>query len=305
MRGCEFEELVESAYRHTVRELGLENVKPSLRLEFESLQTAHDAIHEFMLLASQLFPSKGNKEISWHRKSAFFTFHWEGFHHAHRSLIEALCAYYNVAFLLLRTTLEIVLKGAFWECMSHKEYQQDCQVLDSDGWGKRIKERLNEIFKLSVEVKEDSGEISASIYDKISPIIEEPDFRPNIKTIVRQLAQWDILNPIPDPVASIYKDIYGRLSADAHVVPNRTDIGKRILSMPDQIFDQEILQDSLSEYAHCLHEVIDLAIVVELNIMRDFIEQYGEVKANLQERVETLEELGLKYSLIRAKKLLK
>ena len=303
--GYEFEELVESAYRHTIGELGLEKVKPSLRLEFECLQKAHDAIHEFMLLASQLFPLKQTSKISWRRKSAFFTFHWEAFHHAHRSLIEALCAYYNVAFVLLRTTLEIVIKGAFWECMSHKEYRQNCDVLDNDAWGKRIKGWLNEIFKLSEEVKEEFEETSAGIYDKIGPIIEVSDFRPNIKTIVSQLAQWDIFNPIPDPITTIYKGIYGRLSADAHVVPNRTDIGKRILNMPSQIFDQEILQDPLSEYAHCLHEVMDLAIVVELNVMRNLIGRYDEVKANLWERIETLNQLGLKYSLIRAKELLK
>ena len=57
-RGCEFEELVEFAYRHTLGELGVENIKPSFRLEFESLQKAHDAIHEFMRLALLLFPSQ-------------------------------------------------------------------------------------------------------------------------------------------------------------------------------------------------------------------------------------------------------
>jgi len=51
--------------------------------------------------------------------------------------------------------------------------------------------------------------------------------------------------------------------------------------------------------------VIDLAIVVELNIMRDLIEKYDEAKTNLSERLETLEQLGLKYSLIRAKELLR
>jgi len=304
-RGYEFEELVKSAYRYTIQEVGLDKVKPSLRLEFERLQKAHNAIHEFMLLAPLLFPCEPCKQISWQSKSAFFILHWEAFHHAHRSLIEALCAYYNVSFVLLRTTLELVVKGAFWECMSHKEYRQNCDVLDNDAWGKRIKGWLNEIFELSEEVKEEFEETSAGIYDKIGPIIEVSDFRPNIKTIVSQLAQWDIFNPIPDPITAIYRGIYGRLSADAHVVPNRTDIGKRILNMPSQIFDQEILQDTLSEYTHCLHEVMDLAIVVELNVVRDLIGRYDEVKGNLWERTETLNQLGLKYSLIRAKELLK
>jgi hypothetical protein len=303
-RECEFEELVQFAYRHTLGELGLENIKPSFRLEFESLQKAHDAINEFMLLAPLLFPSQANAEF--HRKSAFLLpYQGTAFDHAHRSLIESLCGYYNVAFVLLRTTLELVIKGAFWECLSHKEYRQSSQVLDKDDRGKKIKEWLNEIFNSVPNVEEVFETISASIYDKIRPVIEEAEFRPGVKTIVRQLSQWGIFNPIPDPTTSVYEEIYGRLSADVHVVPDRTDIGQRMLDPSSQILEQEILQNTLSEYAHCLHQVMDLAILVELNILRDLIEEYDEAKANLSERLETLEQLGLEYSLKRAKELVR
>ena len=301
----EREELVKSAYRHTISELGLENVKPSLRLEYENLQIAHDAIHDFMLLTALLFPRQADKQVSWHSKSAFLIYHWEAFHHAHRSLTEGLCAYYSVAFVLLRTTLELVIKGAFWECLSHKVYRENSQALDRDDWGKNIKEWLHKIFELSPAVEEEFERTSVSIYDKISPIIEESDFRPNVKTIISQLGQWGVFNPIPDPTTSIYKEIYGRLSAYVHAIPDKTDIAGRIFQTPNQIFDQVLLQDKLSEYTHCLHEVMDLAIVVLLNIMEDLIRQYDEAKTSLRERLKTIEELGLKYSLIRAKRLLK
>lgn len=299
----EFEELLESAYHHTAKELGLENVKPSLRIEFENLQKAHDAIHEYMLLAPMLFPSQIDDETGWGRKSAFLIYHWEAFHHAHRSLIEGLCAYYNVAFILLRVTLELLTKGAFWECLSHKEYRENSQVLDKDGWGKKIKERLNEIFKIAPDVEEEFERTSTIIYDKFGTIIEESNFRLNFKTIVSQLGQWGVFNPIPDPMTSIYK-IYKQLSADVHVVPDRTDIGRRLVAESREIFEQELLPDTLREYANSLHEVMDLAIVIELNIMRDLIEKYDKAKANLGERLETLKHLGLEYSLKRAKQLL-
>ena len=94
------------------------------------------------------------------------------------------------------------------------------------------------------------------------------------------------------------------MSADVHVAPDRTDIGKRLLS-EEEIFEQKVLPDTLTEYTHYLLEVMDLAIVVELNIMRDLIEKYNEAQTNLRERLDTLEQLGLEYSLTRAKKLLK
>ena len=229
-RESELDELLESAYRHTIEEVGFENVKPSLRIDFESLQKAHDAIHEFMLLAPKLFPSQVPKEIGWHRRSAFLTYQWEAFHHAHRSLIEALCAYYNVAFILLRAAFELLIKGAFWECLAHSEFRENSQVLDEEKAGREIKKWLDDIFELAPHVEEEFEETSAGIYDKIGPIVEDRKVRLTIKTIIRQLDQWDIFNPVSDPVASIYRGIYGRLSADVHVEPDRTDIGKRLLS---------------------------------------------------------------------------
>lgn len=117
-------ELLELAYSHTLSEFGLENVKLSLALELSNLQRTHDAIHEFMLLAALLAPSSTGKEPDWdwHSKSAFLIYHWEVFHHAHRSLCEALCAYYNAAFVLLRVVFELLIKGTFWECLSHREF---------------------------------------------------------------------------------------------------------------------------------------------------------------------------------------
>ena len=49
---------------------------------------------------------------------------------------------------------------------------------------------------------------------------------------------------------------------------------------------------------------MDLAIVVELNIMGDLIEKYNYAKTNLGERLEIFERLELKYSFERANKLL-
>jgi hypothetical protein len=238
----DFEKLLESAYHHTVNELGIENVKPSLKLELEGLRKAHDAIHEYMYLAPLLVPSQIDK-AGWPKKSAFLLYHWEAFHHAHRSLLEALCTYYNVAFILLRATFELVIKGAFWECLSDKKFRDNSQVLDNNKQGKETKKWLGE---------EEFKQISAGIFD--------------IKTIICQLDQWGMFNPITEAETRIYKGIYGRLSADVHVIPDRTDIGKRLITESSELFKQELLTDVLHEYADSLHEIIDLAIVIELNI---------------------------------------
>lgn len=302
MKECKLEELLESACRHMAGEFGLENVKPSLATEFESLRKAHDAIHEFMSLAPLLVPSSSGS--GWHEKSAFLMYHWEAFHHAHRSLVEALCAYYNVARVLLRVTLELLAKGAFWECLSHKEYRENSQVLDDDKAGREIKKWLNTLFELAPDVEEKFEQVSASIYDKICSKVEDRKFRPSFRTIIRQLERWGIFSPIPKAETWVYTDIYGKLSGDVHVAPDRTDMGKRLATETPGIFQQVLLPDTLREYAVLLHDVMDLAIVVELNVMGDLVAKYKEVRLSLKGRLDALEQLGLEYSLRRAKLLL-
>jgi hypothetical protein len=299
-----FEELLESAYHHTINEFGLENVKPSFQAEFEKLQKAHDAIHEFMLLALLLVPSQARNGIGWQKKSAFLVYHWEAFHLAHRSLSEVLCAYYNAAFILLRVTFELLIKGAFWECLSHKEFRENSQVLDKNQAGNKIKEWFNDIFEQAPDVEHDFEQVSVSVYDKVELIIEAPKYRPSIKTIVRQLDSWDMFNPIAEAETRVYGEIYGRLSADVHVIPDRTDIGRRLVDEAFGVFRQELLSSALDEYTSMLHRIMDLAIVIELNVMKDFIEKHDEVKVNLKERLGVLDQLGLEDSLKRANHLL-
>jgi hypothetical protein len=296
----EFEELLESAYHHTINEFGLENVKPSFRVQFEKLQRAHDAIHGFMLLAPLLVPSQACDGVGWQKKSAFLVYHWEVFHLAHRSLGEALCAYYNAAFILLRATFELLLKGAFWECLSHREFRENSEVLDRDRKGKKIKEWFNDIFEQAPDVENELEQVSVSVYDKVELIIEDPKYRPSIKTIIRQLDSWDMFNPITGAETQVYEDIFGRLSADVHVIPDRTDTGRRLTGEAFEVFGQELLPDTLGEYTSLLHRIMDLAIVIELNVMKDFIAKHNEIKVKLEERLGILDQLGLEDSIKRA-----
>jgi hypothetical protein len=257
-----------------------------------------------MLLANLLFFSQEDEAIDWQRRSAFLIYHWEIFHHAHRSLFEVLCGYYNVSFALLRTTLELLVKGAFWECLSHRRFRENAQVLINDPAGKRIKKWLHATFKQAPAVEEALDRNSASIYDKLGPVMEEREYRPSFRTIVRQLEEWGIFNPLTDAEDQIYEGIFRRLSADVHVVPERTDIGRRLAVGISDISEQILLPDTLREYSSLLHKLMDLAIVIELNIAKDLVEEYDEVKTNLKSRSPTFEQLGLGRSLERVKQFL-
>ena len=183
------------AFSHLLKELGLDNVKSSLTAEFDTLRKAHDSIHEFLLLGPLSFPDGQSDDSSWHGKSAFFIYQYEAFRLAHRSLLEALCGYYNAAFILLRTTVEMVLKGAFWQCLSQTCFRDNAPVLRKEKSGKEILKWLTAIFKQAPSVAGEMEALSAAIFDKIGARLEDPQFRPSIKTVVKQLDEWNILKP--------------------------------------------------------------------------------------------------------------
>ena len=278
-------------------------LRTSLRLEIQSLQRAHDLIHEFILLAALCFPRGGPRERSAQSKSAFLIAQWDVVEMAHRSLLEALCAYYNVAFLLLRSTLELLLKGAFWECLSHKVFRDRSTVLDNWASGREIKNWLQALFEKWPSIEEELERVSASIYDKIEPVISEQSFQPPFKMIVQQLHSWGMLAPIPDPSGVLYETIYRGLSGDVHAVPDRTDIGRRLAAGGKDVFEREILPANLKEYASLLHQILDIGIVIELNVMHGDAADFDSVRAGLSERVASFEQLQLAYSLQRLQEL--
>lgn len=287
------------AYSHLLKELGLDNVKSSLTAEFDTLRKAHDSIHEFLLLGPLSFPDDQSDDSIWHGKSAFFIYQHEAFRLAHRSLLEALCGYYNAAFILLRSSVEMVLKGAFWQCLSQAYFRDNAQILRRDRSGKKILQGLTEICRRDLSAADRVEEISARIFDEI----RDPKFRPSITIIVKQLEGWKILKPIQEAKAYVYDSLYGRLSAYIHVVPDRTDIGRKVLVNHPDIFEEQIQPEPLREYAETLHQVMDVAVVVELNILEDLRERYAEVAIKLNERLPELEKLGLVWSLKRARQL--
>ena len=118
---------------------------------------------------------------------------------------------------------------------------------------------------------------------------------------IRQLEIWGIFNPISEPLNSIYDEIYSELSKDVHVIHDRTDIGTRLL-LGEEPFERPLLRDSLVEYVSYLHRVGDLGLVILLNIMSDFLNEFDEPKSNLKARLPILEHLGMQFASIRAKK---
>jgi len=294
------------ALSHTKKEIGLSNLRISLESNYAVIQKAHDSIHEFVYLGVLCLPNLPG--VSWHSKSAFLTYQWEAFHQAHRSLLEALTGYYNAAYVLLRSALELVVKGAFWECLAHEKFRENATQLQLDkGKGKRksVKEWVDALIEREPSIRKDLEETSAAIFDKIALLFSDPQFQkqfvqiPPVSVIVAQLIEWQIVD-IPNAFDVIYGNLYRDLSKDVHVVPDATDMGRKLLAEKD-FMEIEVMPEELTKYMNTLHELIDIGIAIELNILRDWIELSD--KTRLKGRIATLEDLGLQYGMTKLKAL--
>ena len=204
----------------------------------------------------------------------------------------------------MRNTLELLLRGAFWECMAHKRFRENAGVLKKklrkmkiNGREVSILDFFNDVFKRDPEKEEDLERVSGGIFDILAPVFEDKELRrlvPDLRTIVEQLESWGILHPIPNPVEAIYEGIYGELSKDVHVIPDRTDIGRRLLR-GENLFETAVIPEELDKFLELLREAMDVGVVVELNILGEWIKLDGEVIARLRERLPVLKELELSY----------
>jgi hypothetical protein len=280
--------MLDKAFAHALGEVGLHILWESVKGDLEPIQRAHDSIHEFIYIAPLMFPREGGP--SWHTRSAFLLYHWEVGDTAHRSLLEALCGYYNTAFTLLRTALELVLKGAFYEGLAHRQFRAKSHALGKDENGRRLKQFLDNVITNQPSVAEAFEKTSAAIYDRVESIIDEPRYRPSIKTILAQLSEWGFLERLR--IGSI-RDVYSRLSKDVHALPDYTDVGRVLLGPSELLFEsKKVDRKVLCEYLQVQCLVMDVGIEAELNILRDNM-KFANVRSNLAGQIRFLEELGM------------
>jgi hypothetical protein len=292
--------MLEKAFAHNLGEMGLHTLWESLKADYESIRKGHDSIHEFILLAPLMFPREGGP--SWHRHSAFLLYHWEIGDAAHRSLLEALCGYYNPGFTLLRTALELGLKGALYEGLAHCRLRSTSQVLEKDEAGRNLKAFLEDLMPSQSPTSDELEETSAAIYDKIEPVVHQRRYQPSFKTILAQLSEWGLLDRTED--VDNVRDAYMRLSKDVHVLPDYTDIGRVLTKGSAELFEpRAVNQAVLHEYLVTESFVMDMCATIELNILKENL-KFHEVKSNLSSRFQYLKDLGMANTLRVAKRLL-
>jgi len=295
---------VKEAFRHTLSEIELSNIWLSLyEGDFEIIQKAHDSIHELIYIAPLCIP----KNKSFHEKSAFLAVYlFNVFYAAHRSFIEALSGFYNCAYTLLRNCLESAVRGAYYECLAHRKFRDNPNIPEITRKGRKtlkgwINGLIREGINKGIDIEGDLETLSASIFDKLE-VIEDEGFKreflyhPNYLEMIEALKVWGMLDPLPDP-RKFWQDLYDELSKEAHAYPDRTEVGKRLLQLSSgNIFEVNVIPTELNKFCQTLHKIIDFSMLIELNILEEWIKENNDVKEKLKERLMVVQNLGLQLS---------
>lgn len=285
---------------HITDEIKIPNIEISIKKsDLDKLQKAHDAMHEFIYIPPHLV----NSDEEYYSKSAFLFYHKEIFEQAHRSFIEALTGYYNASYILLRSTLEMLCKGAFWNCIAHKKFRDKIDISGkivtmNDGSKKALKEWIDDIIRQNPSIENTIEKNSIEIIDNTSDFFKDEPIKKIIlspKSIIKQLTDWEFFDPIENPLNYIHTQLYSELSADVHVDPDKIDICRRIFAKKE-IYETEIIPEELNKYTNILHKLMDIGIVVELNILEDIVAKNKDAKKWLEKRLIDIMELELNWA---------
>lgn len=287
---------IKREYDHIIDEIEYDNIRKSLsRCNLSKISNSHYAIHEFKLLPTIIIKN----QTDFLSKTAFLVYHYEIYDRAHQSLIEALSGHYNSAYTLLRNMFELIINGAFWECLAHKKYRNRLKT-ETGANNKTLRgiigDKIQEVpgMKIKLEL------LSASVYDIIDEAekSEKEFYIPHFRGKIDQLVDWNIFNPWNKQKAKhvLYDEIYDILSKNVHVKLDYIDIGRRILN-GEEIFETKIVVSELDNYLDSLHKIMDISICLELNILKNLIIDNLEVKNELKDKIETFCDLNLDFTI--------
>lgn len=205
---------------------------------------------------------------------AFLMYHWDAYQMAGLSLSSALCGQYNAGFTLLRSYLELLLKGSFFQCLAQKKLRKSREeVLEPTDLVSILTSNVPDLIRDSHIDDADLDSNSSLIFDLLRSHWMHDLLRLDLSSIIKQVDGWGMLNGLelegnrPDrrPSESV-RDLYGRLSQNVHERVEYTDSG-RAVEEGGEIFEAHapILKQSLLEFRQEFHKAMEIGVIIVLN----------------------------------------
>jgi hypothetical protein len=227
------------------------------------------------------YPNKTERtEKIWNRASTYIIYNWEAMViYSRLSIILALSALYNAAFTLLRNSLELLVKGAFYQCLTDAKLRSRWSLDKGDPASKLRRYLVNKV-RTTPELQRLEENTSAEIFN----LLRKPLYRTRLRfsPIMKQVIDWGILYPMScEEASNMVNNIYNELCANVHEHPDKIDFG-RIIREKGEVFEQKPLEKSLVEFLKTWVQILDIATVISINISRLEREPHG-IKTVLSE----------------------
>lgn len=207
--------------------------------------------------------------------SAFIMYQWDASHAAGLSLRNALMASYNEANTLLRSFLELTMNGALFQCLAEKRSREtpSPSLKPTDSLSLLFEYLSDSIKRGEVDVSQLETN-SAAIFDHIKRDWLLSAFGLQMKEVIKQVADWEVLNGVDNDPVKTLGDLYGNLSLDVHAAIQHTNLG-RAADEGSKIFEwpAPILTESLYEFLEDFHSAMEIAIIIELNLLSGLVER--------------------------------
>jgi len=196
----------------------------------------------------------------------FLMYHWEAGDMARLSLVNALCAQYNVAFTILRSYLELLVRGLLFQCLAQEKLRETARQGLTTNKLSLLLEHLSQLIKEQQIQSDELENNSIRIVDLLRGHRIRDLVRLDMMSITKALTAWNMFDGLGcNPAATIY-NLYGRLSQNVHESVEYTDSGRAIKAGKD-LFDwpRPILPESISEFLGDFHLAMDIGTVAVLN----------------------------------------
>lgn len=295
------EEELDEIYNILLEQIKIQNIKNSLfETDSDKIINAYDAIHEFWTLWTYIIDSK--EELL--SRITFRIYHKESSIIVIQSFIQALTGHYNAANTLLRTVLELYIKGAYYDCLAHEIYRSKLPLETKKG-KYTIRKIIEDRIKENPEEYTDLENITVKVLFIIDPLIynysnDKDYYLNNFREIIIDLTKLGLFYPMDnnkssdEPVNQIY-GIYKSLSQNVHAKHYSIDIMRRI-SKTNEFLEPKVIKEDLELYLHHLNTVIDIGTLTEFNILKDLIDGDRNIENKLRSRLKTLDDLNLYYT---------
>jgi hypothetical protein len=233
------------------------------------LPRAEHAWRQFCLIPPDFLRTSAGKidPVAFRRMGAFLMYHWEAGSMGGLSLSNALCGLYNAGFTLLRSYLELILRGVLSQCLVQRYFRDSpSRVLKPTDPLAILTRNLSAVIRERQIDPDDLDDNTILIFDVLHGHWMQDILHLDLNSIVKQVADWGMLRGLGERPERTIGELYGELSRSAHERVEYTDSG-RAVEEGEELFEwpAPILKQSLEEFLTGFHLAMEIGVIAVLN----------------------------------------